>query len=106
MRKYKVIIEDSAQADVQDSYVWGCRVWGKTQAQKWARDLRNAITKSLATIPTTFPPASESDEFEDEIRQMISGRYGVLFTIKEKRVHVLHVRCAYHGKIEEDAADE
>ena len=49
MRKYKVIIEDSAQADVQDSYDWGCRVWGKTQAQKWVRDLSTAITKSLAT---------------------------------------------------------
>ena len=52
MRKYKLIIENSAQADVQDSYDWGCRVWAKTQAQKWVRDLRTAITKRLATIPT------------------------------------------------------
>jgi len=106
MRKYKVIIEDSVQADVQDSYDWGCRVWGKTQAQIWVRELRTAITKSLATIPTAFPRAPESDEFVDEIRKMIAGRYRVLFTIKEKRVHVLHVRGAHVGNIEEEAADE
>jgi plasmid stabilization system protein ParE len=106
MSKCKVIIEDSAQADVQDSYDWGCRMWGKTQAQKWVRDLRTAITKRLATIPTAFPRAPENDEFEDEIRQMIVGPYRVLFTIRGKRVHVLHVRGAYVGSIGAETADE
>ena len=78
----------------------------EAQAQKWMRDLRTAITKSLATMPTAFPRAPESDQFEDEIRQMIAGRYRVLFTIKEKRVHVLHVRSAYVGNIEEEAGDK
>ncbi len=106
MTKYKVIIEDSAQADVQDSHDWGCRVWGKAQAQKWVRDLRTAITKRLATLPTAFPRAPESDEFEDEIRQMIVGRYRLLFTIRGKRVHVLHVRGAYVGSIDAEVADD
>ena len=34
MSRYKVIIEDSAQADVQDSYDWGCRVWGSGASAK------------------------------------------------------------------------
>lgn len=106
MSKYTVIIEHSAQADVQDSYDWGCRVWGKAQTQKWVRGLRAAIAKRLATMPTAFPRAPEDDEFEDEIRQMIAGRYRVLFTIKGKRVHVLHVRGAYAGGIEAKAADD
>lgn len=106
MRKYRVIIEDSAQVDVQDSYEWGCRVWGKARAGAWARELRTAITKSLAVFPTGFPRAPESDEFEEVIRQMIVGRYRVLFTIKGGRVHVLHVRGAYVGSIKAEPADE
>lgn len=93
MSKYKVIIEDSAQASVQGSYDWGCRVLGKAQAQKWVRDLRTAITKRLASIPTAFPRAPENDEFEDEIRQMIVGRYRVLFTIRETSSRVARQGC-------------
>lgn len=39
--------------------------------------------------------APEDDEFSEEIRQMIVGRYRVLFTIRKHKVHVLHVRGAY-----------
>ena len=106
MRRYRVIIEESAQADVQDSYVWGLHVWGKTQAQKWARALRDATVKQLATLPTGFPLAPESNEFPEEIRQMVVGRYRVLFTIQGRTVHVLHVRGAYLGSIESAERDE
>jgi len=37
MKRYLVIFEDSAQADVRKSYDWGCRAWGKREAQQWAR---------------------------------------------------------------------
>jgi hypothetical protein len=36
-----------------------------------------------------------NDEFAEEIRQMIVGRYRVLFTIQKGKVHVLHIRGAY-----------
>ena len=39
MKGYAVIFEDSAQADVRESYDWGCRVWGKREAQQWIRQL-------------------------------------------------------------------
>ena len=29
MKRYDVVFEESAQADVRGSYDWGCRVWGK-----------------------------------------------------------------------------
>jgi hypothetical protein len=29
MKRYAVVFEESAQADVRESYDWGCRVWGK-----------------------------------------------------------------------------
>lgn len=101
MTKYKVVIEEPAQGDVQDSYGWGYRRSGKERAEKWARELRAAVLKQLRTVPAGFPRAPEDEEFEEEIRQMIVGRYRVLFTIRSKRVHVLHVRGPYVGSQEE-----
>jgi len=95
MKRYAVVFEDSAQADVRRSYDWGCRAWGKKEAQRWARQLRIAVFHQLSLVPKGFPIAPEDDEFLEEIRQMIVGRYRVLFTIKKDRVHVLHVRGAH-----------
>ena len=102
MKRYAVIFEDSAQADVRESYDWGCRVWGsKREAQQWVRQLRTAVSKQLRVLPKGFPLAPEDDEFSEEIRQMVVGRYRVLFTIKGRKVHVLHVRGAYVGTIDQ-----
>ena len=95
MKRYVVIFEESAQADVRESYDWGCRAWGKREAQRWARELRTAVFKQLRLMPEGFPFAPEDDEFSEEIRQMVAGRYRVLFTIKGRKVHVLHLRGAY-----------
>jgi|SRR5947209_1923916 len=91
MKRYAVIFEDSAQADVRESFEWGCRAWGKREAQHWARQLRAAVFQQLRVVPKAFPLAPESEEFSEEIRQMTVGRYRVLFTIKRSKVHVLHV---------------
>lgn len=42
----------------------------------------------------------QQDNFSEEIRQMVVGRYRVLFTIRGRKVHVLHVRGAYVGAID------
>jgi len=44
-----------------------------------------------------LPACVGNDEFSEEIRQTVVSRYRVLFTIKGRRVHVLHVRGAYVG---------
>jgi len=95
MKRYEVIFELTAQADVRGSYEWGSRVWGKREAQRWVHELRTAILKQLSLIPNGFPLAPEDDEFAEEIRQMIVGRYRVLFTIRKHKVHVLHIRGAH-----------
>ena len=96
MKRYAVIFEESSQADVRGSYDWGCRVWGKKEARRWIRELRTAILRQLSIVPKGFPIAPENDEFAEEIRQMIVGRYRVLFTIRKGKVHVLHIRGAYN----------
>lgn len=57
MKRYVVIFEDLAQADVRESYDWGYRVWDKREAQQWLRQLRTAVTKQLRVIPKGFPLA-------------------------------------------------
>jgi len=97
MKRYVVMFEESAQINVRESYDWGCRAWGKKEAKRWVRQLREAVFSQLALIPKGFPLAPEDDEFSEEIRQMIVGRYRVLFTIRGRKVHVLHVRGSYVG---------
>jgi plasmid stabilization system protein ParE len=97
MKRYAVIFEGSAQADVRESYDWGKRAWGKHEAQQWVRLLRKAVMDQLAVVPKAFPLAPEDDEFSEEIRQMVVGRYRILFTIEDRKVHVLHVRGSYVG---------
>jgi len=96
MKRYAVAFEESAQEDVRSSYDWGCRVWGKKEAQRWVRELRTAVLRQLSIVPKGFPIAPEDEEFAEEIRQMIVGRYRVLFTIRKSKVHVLHIRGAYN----------
>ncbi len=95
MKRYAVVFGESAQADVRESYDWGRRSWGKHETQQWVRQLRSAATQQLAVVPKAFPLAPEDDEFSEEIRQLVVGRYRILFTIKGRKVYVLHVRGAY-----------
>ena len=94
MKKLKVILELSAKNDIRDSYAWGCEHFGIQGANKWIRELRNAID-SLSTYPNRGPLALENDEFVEEIRQLIVGRYRVLYTVSSESVHILHVRGAF-----------
>ena len=95
--------EELRQADVRANRTNGVdaeRKWGKHEAQQWVRRLRRAVSEQLAIVPKGFPVAAEDDEFSEEIRQMIIGRYRILFTIKGRKVHVLHVRGDYFRKAE------
>ncbi len=80
-----------------ESYDWGRRTLGKHEAQQWVRQLRTAVSEQLAVVPKAFPLAPEDHEFSEEIRQMVVARYRILFTIKSREVHVLHVRGAFSG---------
>jgi len=94
--KYTIVIETTADADLRESYEWGVRAWGKVKAQQWFKQMIREI-KTLATVPKRCAVAPDTEEFTEEIRQLIVGRYRVLFTIRGKRVHILHVHGAYVG---------
>jgi hypothetical protein len=97
MKRYVVIIEESAQADVRESYDWGSTQVGQTPGSTMGSPVANSgygVMEQLGVVPKAFPLAPEDDEFSEEIRQMVVGRYRILFTIKGRKVHLLHVRGA------------
>jgi plasmid stabilization system protein ParE len=95
--KYTVIIEDSADSDLRRCHEWGVRNWGKKQAEKWFREMIREM-RTLQAFPERCPIAPDTEQFTEEIRHLIVGRYRVLFTIKRTTVHILHVRGAYPGE--------
>jgi len=95
--KYKVVIEPPAEEDIERAFLWIAEE-SRVNAVTWYRNLVEALA-SLETFPERSPLASENDAFEEEIRQLLFGKkrnvYRILFTIQDKRIHILHIRhCA------------
>jgi len=90
MKKYLVVITPSAEADIIDSFIWGCSEWGIEAAQKWANEIRSHILKNLSTFPLKYPIVFGSKN-RSPIRKMVVGRYRILFQIKKSEVYVLYV---------------
>lgn len=95
MRRYSVETTPSAEADIIDSFIWGCTEWGVSEAENWANELRAAILKNLSTFPLKYPVAPDDDGSGREYRQMIIGRYRVLFHIESSIVRIIHVRGSF-----------
>jgi plasmid stabilization system protein ParE len=62
-------------------------------AGRWMDGLLATVDR-LERMPSRCPLAPENESHTEEIRQMIYGRYRILFTILPRRVVILHVR---HG---------
>lgn len=97
MKKYKVEFLPSAKEDLRRSFEWGVEVWGKEQAAKWLRDMYSVCKQRLTHIPKGCPVAPESELLGRELRQLIIGRYRVIFIVGYDHVMVLHVRGPFVG---------
>ena len=95
MNRYRVEFSDESKHDIATSYEWGRKEWGAAAALRWYRGLRSQTRDLLTHFPEIQPMAPESDETRREIRQMVFGRYRVLFEIRKRTVRILHVRGAY-----------
>lgn len=87
---YNVIIFPSAQKDIDQAYRWIVKHSPHTAAM-WHSDLTEAIA-SLESFPYRCPLAREDPFFKDELRQLLCGKYRIVFTVKDEEVHILHVR--------------
>jgi plasmid stabilization system protein ParE len=89
---YHVEVTDPAQVDAGEAYFW-LTEQSPEMALRWYEGLLTAF-KSLSASPLRCALAPENDFFEEEIRQLLYGKYRILFTIKGDVLLVLHVR---HG---------
>lgn len=90
--KYTVIIQPDAERDIDDAYAWLAEQ-SPSAAARWL-DTLETVVESLESFPERGSLAPESEFFEMEIQQLLHGVYRILFTVKGRKVHVLHVR---HG---------
>jgi len=103
--KFRVVIQPPAKLDIDAAFVYLAQR-APDAAERWLNGLEDAI-QSLGTFPRRCGIAPEGREFPEEIRQLIYGRrrrrYRVLFVIRKRVVHVLHVR---HGARRPMSGDE
>ncbi|MBA2731640.1 MAG: type II toxin-antitoxin system RelE/ParE family toxin [Acidobacteria bacterium] len=106
MRDHRVEPTDKALVDAGEAYFW-INEQSEGIALRWYEGLLKAF-RSLEKNPLRCPLAPESAFFEEEIRQLIYGKYRILFTVEGETVFVLRVR---HGaqdylKLEENDTTE
>jgi len=93
---YDVIIEPRAERDIDAIITWIAEE-NEHAAIQWYERVREAL-QSLGQFPERCPLAPESSMVPGEVRQLLHGKrrgmYRILFTIRGKKVHVLHIR---HG---------
>jgi plasmid stabilization system protein ParE len=106
MTRYTIIFHPEAEQDIRASLAWGVRVWGRTPAHKWLRQLRDTIKKRLTQSPEGCPLAPESSDLGVVIRQLVIGRYRVLFTVDAQTVTILHLRGAYTDVVADETDED
>ena len=87
MAEYRVLFVPAAEEDILSAYDWGCGFWGSGAAEYWLRDLYQNVFERLARFPFSCPLAPESAGME--VRQLILGRYRVLYEVSGDTVIVL-----------------
>lgn len=92
MKRYEVEFSDVAIADLDESFEWGCDVWGSSLAAKWYFEMRDIIIERLSESPLGCPLAPHQQRYKAESRVLVIDRYNVLFHVTGKLVTVLHIR--------------
>lgn len=90
MTVYRVEPTDKALVDAGEAYFW-INEQSEGAALRWYEGLMKAF-RSLERNPLRCPVAPESVFFNEEIRQLVYGKYRILFTVEGETVYVLRVR--------------
>ena len=95
MKRYRIKFTEEAMRNIHASFEWGSKYWGHNEAVKWYGSLKRQIKNTLTSIPHGLPLAPDSEELGMEIRQLVSGRYRILFRVEKQTVWILHVVGPY-----------
>lgn len=87
---YRVIVEKSAKIEIKEAALWIAQ-YSPERAMLWYFDLEEAFG-SLKNFPARCSLAPENKHFQEEMRHLLIGKYRIIFTIRDERVHILHIR--------------
>lgn len=90
---YRIVLEPVADEELEEAYQYKAG-YSYEYALTWYFDMLERID-SLKENPLRCPRAPESDRFPEELRHLIYQQYRILFAVRDKTVHVLHV---WHGR--------
>jgi plasmid stabilization system protein ParE len=97
---FRIVIEPQAYAEIDEAYAWIAQL-SPEQATLWYFDITERI-ESLQNSPYRCALARENSHFPEEIRQLLFGKYRILFTVRDEEVHVLHVRHSARDTLKPD----
>ena len=72
---------------------------GRGKCSNWVRQLYRNLRERLTSTPLRCPVAPESEELGITVRQLINGRYRILFIVEKKTVTILHLKGAYVARV-------
>jgi toxin ParE1/3/4 len=100
LTRYQVIIQPEDEAEIEAAFACLATAASLETAVDWFNGIEAAL-ETLERMPGRCPEAPESRIFEDEIRQVLHRPYRILFTIRKRSVHVLHVRHTARDRLDE-----
>jgi plasmid stabilization system protein ParE len=89
---YRIEFSRRAEVDVEEAFLY-IHADSPLNAIAWRRGLQEEL-RPLQRSPESFPFAPEEHDLRIELRQMLYGRYRVLYQVRGSTVYVLTVR---HG---------
>lgn len=100
---YQVEITEKAQAEARSAANWMAQ-FSEEKATTWFFELSAAI-QSLENMPFRCSVAPETKTFGFEIRQLIFGKYRILFNVQDETVYILNVRHSAQKTLSPDEED-
>lgn len=99
--KYNVVFRAKAQREAMDALEFIAEQAGLDVALAWYAGLE-AVIDGLSEMPLRFPLARENGLFpEAELRQALYKSHRLIFTIRKRTVHVLHVRHVAQNRLDD-----
>ena len=99
--KYQIELSRRAECDVEEAFLY-IRKRSPLNAVRWRQGLE-AKLRVLERMPESFACAPENQDSVIEVRQLLYGRYRILYTLRDSLVFVLTVR---HGARQFMTAEE
>ncbi|MGB0188797.1 MAG: type II toxin-antitoxin system RelE/ParE family toxin [Aequoribacter sp.] len=96
MKRYRINIRPTAEKDLRQRYEQIHAV-SPVNATTWYRSLVEGI-RTLEYLALRCSIADESAQLHREVRQLIVGRYRVLYYVHQDLVDVLHIRHVRHAR--------